>query len=106
MLDFGWPELFVIVVMAVLVIGPQDLPKVMVGLGRVFRRFQYIKYAMSQQFDDVMQQADINNMRENVNFEADRIGGEAGFDEEAEDEAYLAELGVEPESEKEGKKDD
>jgi sec-independent protein translocase protein TatB len=92
MLDFGWPELFVIAIMAVLVIGPQDLPKVMVGVGRLFRRFQYIKYAMSQQFDDVMQQADLNHLRDDVNFEAQRASDSETFDEEAEDEAFLADL--------------
>jgi sec-independent protein translocase protein TatB len=92
MLDFGWPELFVIAIMAVLVIGPQDFPKVMVGVGRLFRRFQYIKYAMSQQFDDVMQQADLNHLRDDVNFEAQRASDSETFDEEAEDEAFLADL--------------
>lgn len=92
MLDFGWPELFVIAIMAVLVIGPQDFPKVMVGVGRLFRRFQYIKYAMSQQFDDVMQQADLNHLRDDVNFEAERASDSETFDEEAEDEAFLADL--------------
>lgn len=92
MLDFGWPELFVIAIMAVLVIGPQDLPKVMVGVGRLFRRFQYIKYAMSQQFDDVMQQADLNHLRDDVNFEAQRASDSETFDEEAEDEKFLADF--------------
>lgn len=92
MLDFGWPELFVIAIMAVLVIGPQDFPKVMVGVGRLFRRFQYIKYAMSQQFDDVMQQADLNHLRDDVNFEAQRASDSETFDEEAEDEKFLADF--------------
>jgi sec-independent protein translocase protein TatB len=92
MLDFGWPELFVIAIMAVLVIGPQDLPKVMVGVGRLFRRFQYIKYAMSQPFDDVMQQADLNHLRDDVNFEAERASDSETFDEEAEDEKFLADF--------------
>jgi sec-independent protein translocase protein TatB len=92
MLDFGWPELFVIAIMAVLVIGPQDFPKVMVGVGRLFRRFQYIKYAMSQQFDDVMQQADLNHLRDDVNFEAERASDSETFDEEAEDEKFLADF--------------
>jgi sec-independent protein translocase protein TatB len=92
MLDFGWPELFVIAIMAVLVIGPQDLPKVMVGVGRLFRRVQYITYAMSQQFDDVMQQADLNHLRDDVNFEAERASDSETFDEEAEDEKFLADF--------------
>ncbi len=91
MLDFGWPELFVIIALAIIFIGPQDIPVVMVALGRVFRRLSYIRYAISRQFDDIMHEADIDNIRKSVNFEA------ADFDEAEADEDY----DVLPASEKE-----
>ena len=72
MLDFGWPELIVIIAVTVFVIGPKDIPKVMTGLGRLVRRFQYMRYAVSQQFDDVMKAADIEELRRGVNFEEGR----------------------------------
>ncbi|MGH1457059.1 MAG: twin-arginine translocase TatA/TatE family subunit [Alphaproteobacteria bacterium] len=70
MLDFGWTELILIVAIAIIVIGPDEIPALMVGLGRVFRRFQYIKFAVSRQFDDLMHDADLDNIRNTVNFEA------------------------------------
>lgn len=70
MLDFGLPELLIIAAIAVFVIGPNDIPKIMYGLGRLFRRFQYVRYAMSQQFDDVLKAGDIEELRKGVNFEA------------------------------------
>ncbi len=89
MLDFGWPELFLIVAIAVFLIGPKELPGIMVALGRVFRRFQYIKYAISQQFDDVMRDADMGDIRKSVNFESKEAYDEqGGFDEAAADEEY------------------
>ena len=94
MLDFGWPELFVIFVLAVIFIGPNDIPKVMVALGRAARRLSYIKYAISQQFDEVMHDADLDDIRKSVNFEA------ADFNEAEADEDYLAE------SDEEGKADE
>lgn len=63
MLDFGWSELLVVIVVAVLVIGPNDIPKVMITLGRLVRRMQYIKFAMSQQFEDIMKTADLDELR-------------------------------------------
>ena len=69
MLDFGWAELLIIVAVAVFVIGPKDIPQIMYGLGRLIRRFQYIKYAVSQQFDDIMNTGDIEELRKGVNFE-------------------------------------
>ncbi len=81
MLDFGWPELFLIIAITVLVVGPDDIPKVMVALGRIFRRFQYIKYAISQQFEDVMRDADMDDIRKSVNFEAKDLGFDTVYKE-------------------------
>lgn len=93
MLDFGWPELFLIMVVAVLVIGPNELPVIMRGIGRLFRRFQYIKYAISRQFDDVMREADLDDIRNSVNFESryrpvPEAEDAATFDEAEADAAY------------------
>ncbi len=89
MLDFGWPELFLIIAVAIIVIGPEEIPVVMVTLGRIMRRLNYIKYAISQQFDDVMRDADLDDIRKSVNFEArDEQGNDIDFDEAAADEEY------------------
>jgi sec-independent protein translocase protein TatB len=69
-LDISWAELLVIVVVAVLVIGPQDIPKIMYTLGRVFRRFQYVRFALSKQFEDFLKEHDLEELRRGVNFEA------------------------------------
>lgn len=70
MFDFGWTELLIIAVVAVFVIGPQELPAIMRAIGRVMRRVQYIRYAFSQQFEDFMREADLDQIRSQVNFEA------------------------------------
>lgn len=93
MLDVGWSETLLILVIAVFVFGPEDIPKVMVTLGRVFRRFQYIKYALSQQFDDLMREADLDDLRSSVNFEVKRRDlalPTEDFNESEADEEYLA----------------
>lgn len=89
MLDFGFAELLFIMAIAVLVMGPKEIPVIMRAIGRVVRRLQYIRYAMTQYFDDVMQDADLKDIQKQVNFEAARR--ESGFNEEAEDEAYFEE---------------
>lgn|SRR5690606_29053918 len=82
MLDLGWPELLLIMAVAVLVIGPKEIPAVMRLLGRVVRRLQYVRYAFSQQFDEFMREQDLDDLRASVNFE------EKNFDEEAADDEY------------------
>ena len=63
MLDFGWPELLLIIAIAVFVIGPDEIPAIMQGLGRIVRRIQYVKFALSRQFDDFMREHDLDEMR-------------------------------------------
>jgi sec-independent protein translocase protein TatB len=64
MLDVGCSELLVIIIVAILVIGPQDIPKAMMTLGRIVRRLQYVKFALSQQFEDLIKEADLQELRE------------------------------------------
>lgn len=87
MFDIGWAELLIIGAVAVLVIGPNELPAVMRMFGRAMRRLHYIRYAFSQQFEDFMKEADLADIRKQVNFE------EKDFDEAAADaeEALLPE---------------
>lgn len=70
MFDVSWSEILVIVAIAVLVIGPKDVPKIMYNVGRFFRRLQYIRFAMSRQFDEILKAGDIEELRKGVNFEA------------------------------------
>lgn len=91
MLDFGWAELLIIIMVSVFVIGPDDIPKLMHGLGRIVRRLQYVKFALSKQFEDMMHEADLEDIRKSVNFEDKDINSEE-FNEAEADEEYLAEL--------------
>lgn len=81
MLDFGWPELLIIMAVGVLVIGPKEIPGIMRTLGRLVRRLQYVRYAFSQQFEEFMQDSDLDDIRKSVNFEA-RDTDEAAADED------------------------
>lgn len=81
MFNIGWSELLLVTVIAILVIGPDELPAVMRTLGRVVRRLQYVRYAFSQQFEDFMREADLNDIRKQVNFEAKEFD-ELGSDQE------------------------
>jgi sec-independent protein translocase protein TatB len=82
MFDVGWSEMLVIVAVAVMVIGPKDIPKIMYQVGRFFRRLQYMKFAMSQQFDEILRAGDIEELRKGVNFEAPKTD-EKSHDEPA-----------------------
>ena len=82
MFGLGWSEVLVILVIAVIVIGPKDIPKIMYQVGRIARRLQYAKFAMTQQFDEILKAGDIEELRRGVNFEA------RTYDEAAADDDY------------------
>ncbi|HOO82187.1 MAG TPA: twin-arginine translocase TatA/TatE family subunit [Alphaproteobacteria bacterium] len=88
MLDFGWAELFLVMAVVVFALGPKEIPGLMRGMGRLFRRFQYMKYSISRQFDEFM---DAEGLNEAVNFEV-RHDGSSDFDEAAEDEDVMKPL--------------
>lgn len=58
MFNIGWGELLVIAVIVLFAFGPEDIPKIMYNLGRVMRRFRYMRYALSSQFEDFMEKAE------------------------------------------------
>jgi sec-independent protein translocase protein TatB len=100
MLDFGFSELLLIMAIAVFVVGPQEIPKIMLTLGRITRRISYIKYAFSQQFDEFLREAELQDLRKQVNFEAPSREPDEEFDEAASD-AHVIDLDLEPDAERE-----
>lgn len=63
MLDFGWSEFFLIIILGVVLLGPKEIPELVYQFGRLVRRAQYMKFALSKQFDDFMMQNDLQELR-------------------------------------------
>lgn len=64
MLSLGWPELIIIALLALFVIAPKDIPKMMYGLGKIMRRISYIRYAFTQQFEDFLKETELKEMQD------------------------------------------
>lgn len=72
MFDLSFSELLVIAVVAILFIGPKELPVIMRQVGRVFRRISYVRYAMSAQFEQFMRESGLDDIKDQVNFEVQK----------------------------------
>lgn len=59
MFDIAWSELFVIGAVALVAIGPKDLPKTMLVLGRATRQVRQMAQQVRQQFDQLNYEAEI-----------------------------------------------
>ncbi len=103
MFDVSWSELLLVIVVAVVAIGPKQIPDMLYGLGRLVRRLQYMRFAMSKQFEDFMEQNDLNTIREFRN-DLPRVANPAhGFEEDEQaEEKKLAEIEKKQAEEKNG----
>jgi len=67
MFDIAWSELFVIMVVALVVVGPKDLPKLMRSAGQWAGRARAMADQFRRSFDDMARQAELDELRNEVN---------------------------------------
>ena len=63
MLDFGWTELLLIAIVAVVVIGPKDLPKAMAGLADWIRKLRGMASDFQGQVDDMVKGTELEDVK-------------------------------------------
>ncbi len=59
MLDVAWSEIVLIGVVALVAIGPKDLPKAMLALGKVARYVRQFGHDIRQQIDQLAYEAEV-----------------------------------------------
>jgi sec-independent protein translocase protein TatB len=67
------PEFLLILAVAIVVIGPKDLPQVLYKAGKMARKFKKISADIQKSLDDVMQEGEL----EEIVREANKPGGES-----------------------------
>ncbi len=58
MLDIGWTELLVIAAVAILVVGPKDLPGMLRAFGRTMGQVRRMSNDFRRQFDEALREAE------------------------------------------------
>ncbi len=66
MFDFAWSELMVIGAVALVVIGPKDLPKALKTAGMVVRRARGMAREFQNSIDDMIREAELEDVRKSV----------------------------------------
>ena len=66
LLDFGWSEILLIGVVALVVIGPKDLPKAMRVAGYWMRKARALSQEFHNSIDEVMREAELAEMRQEL----------------------------------------
>ena len=66
MFGIGTPELILIIVLALLIIGPKDLPRVGRELGRIFKSFQSAINSIESEIHREVKGLEDQNKREDI----------------------------------------
>lgn len=66
MFDIAWSELALIGAVALIVIGPKDLPRVMRSLGQWTRRARAMTAEFQRNLDEMMREAELDEIRKEV----------------------------------------
>ena len=66
MFDIGWPELIIIAVVTIVLVGPQELPSVLKTCTRAVRRMRKMIFDFQSGFDDLAREAELDEVRENL----------------------------------------
>src|ERR1700687_3405068 len=66
MFDIAWSELLVIIIVALVVVGPKDLPKLMRTAGQWAGRARAMADQFRRSFDDMARQTELDELRTQV----------------------------------------
>jgi sec-independent protein translocase protein TatB len=75
MFDIGWGELVVIAVVALVVIGPKELPTVLRTIGEWMTKIRRMAAEFQGQFQDAMREAELAELKKEVESAADFTSG-------------------------------
>jgi len=89
MLGLSWAEFLVILVVVLVFIGPKDIPNIAYQMGKVFRRLKYMQFALTNQFEDFMRQAEV---KENLDNKRPKIEPDSDPFDEIEGDVDLLEI--------------
>ena len=66
MFEIGWSEILVIAIVAIVVIGPKDLPRVMRTVGQWAGKMKRMSREFQNQFNEALREAELEDVRKDV----------------------------------------
>jgi len=66
MFELGWTEILLIAVVAIVVIGPKDLPRAMRGVGQWTGRIKRMAGDFQRQFNEAVREAELDDVKNEV----------------------------------------
>ena len=67
MFDIGWTEMLVVAVVAILFVGPKELPGMLRTFGKTIRKVRGLAGDFQKQFDDALKESELDGLKQSVN---------------------------------------
>ena len=67
MFDIGWQEIFVLAVLAIIVIGPKDLPRAIKVVTQWIKKARYMARDLQDGLDDMVREAELDDIKSQAN---------------------------------------
>ncbi|HJM51581.1 MAG TPA: Sec-independent protein translocase protein TatB [Alphaproteobacteria bacterium] len=71
MFDIGWPELLIVAVITVIVVGPKELPRVLRTVMAAVRKIRGMASDFQSTIDDMVRESELDDLRKQVTDTAD-----------------------------------
>lgn len=66
MFDIGWSEMVFVAIIAILVIGPKDLPRTIATIGKYIRKVRGFAREFQSGIDDLAKEAELDDLKKTV----------------------------------------
>ncbi len=66
MFDIGWSEIVVVAVVAILVVGPKDLPAMLRTFGKTVSGFRRMAADFQRQFDQALRESELDSLQKEI----------------------------------------
>ena len=66
MFDIGWPELLVIAIVLIVVVGPKDLPPMLRAFGKTTAKLRSMASEFRGQFDEALREAELDDVKKTI----------------------------------------
>ncbi|MEX0346489.1 MAG: Sec-independent protein translocase protein TatB [Rhizobiaceae bacterium] len=63
MFDIGWPELLIVAIVLIVVVGPKDLPRMLRTFGKTTNKLRAMAGDFRRQFDDALKEAELDDVK-------------------------------------------
>ena len=63
MFDIGWPEMLVIAVVLIVIVGPKDLPRMLRTFGKTTAKLRSMAGDFRKQFDEALKEAELDDLK-------------------------------------------